>query len=359
MAKFPLDIGDTIEESLVFWYTRFFTHKAEALNKDGIKNDALYEECLNALAASPSSLEEIHKIVNNMKRAGFGGPSVYIKPLLLFATMIVKSRLESLKEIDSDFMTSFLSRATHGMSDATVNNYKNATLNFLSYLSSSNENEPNSGNGYIFSVKIGKINGVSSSTKKIPEYMTKKEMDKFLEVLEGYEFGRNKDAQIIFRLIIKLILFTGARVNEMVSLNKKDISFDDNGVVIKLKGKGKKYRVVSIANRNVKEDLDLYLKHTYPLCKNGRLFCGIINHEIDLNTRQVSKAVEQVLDFAKINKQKSGAHLLRHTYATYVYNQTRDLRLVQELLGHADSKTTQIYTHIDEERIKKVMDIFK
>lgn len=358
MAKFPLDIGDTIEETLIFWYTRYFTHKAEALNKDGIKNDALYEECLSALAASPSSFKEIHKIVNNMKRAGLGGPSVYIKPLLLFATIIIKSRLESLKEIDSDFITSFLSRATHGMSDATVNNYKNATLNFLNYLSSSNENEPNSGNGYIFSIKIKKINGVSSNTKKMPEYMTKKEMDKFLEVLEEYEFSRNKDAQIVFRLAIKLILFTGARVNEITSLSKKDINFEDDRVAIKLKGKGKKDRFASIANRNIKTELKFYLEYMHPLCENGRLFCGIMNHKIDLNTRQVSKAVEQVLERAEINKSKNGAHLLRHSFATYVYSQTRDLRLVQELLGHADSKTTQIYTHIDQERIKKVMDIF-
>ncbi len=358
MAKFPLDIGDTVEESLIFWYTRYFISKISTLTKEGVKNGTLYEECKDALAASPRTLEEIHKIINDMKRAGLNGPSVYIKPLLLFARAIIKSRFESLREIDEDFVQSFLSSDMYDKSDATLTNYKNAIINFLNYVSAYNENEPNSGNGYVFSIKIKKINGVSNNTKKIPEFMTKKEMDKFLKVLDEYEFGRNADAQIVFRVAIKLILFTGARVNEIASLNYKDISFEDDGIVIKLKGKGKKERVVAIANRNIKTDLDLYLKYIHPLCENGRLFCGIMNHKIDLNTRQISKAVEQVLDHAKINKQKNGAHLLRHSYATFVYNQTRDLRLVQELLGHADSKTTQIYTHIDNERIKKTRDLF-
>lgn len=358
MAKFPLDIGDTVEETLIFWYTRYFIYKADTLTKDGVKNDKLYKECLSALAASPRSFKEIHIIVNNMKRAGLNGPSVYIKPLLLFSEMVIESKIESLKEIDGEFITSFLSRVTCGKSSATLINYKNVILNFFNYMSTYNENEPNSGNGYIFVNKIEKINGVSSSTKKMPEYMTKSEMDKFLEVLNEYDFGRNANAQIVFRLVIKLILFTGARVNEITSLSKRDINFDESGITIKVKGKGSKERIVTIGNKNIKQSLELYLEHIYPLCENGRLFCGIMNHKIDLNTRQVSKAVEQVLDRAKINKQKSGAHLLRHSYATYVYNQTRDLRLVQELLGHADSKTTQIYTHINDERIKKTRDLF-
>lgn len=361
MAKFPLDIGDTIEESLIFWLTLFFTNKAESHTNKGVKNEELRQECLDALAASPRSFEEIHKIIKDLKNAGLNGPSVYIKPLLLFSNTIIKKRFDSLKEVDSALIKSFLSKLTNNLSDATLINYKNSIVNFFHFISTYNENEPNSGIGYQFALDVKKFAGISSSTKKMPEYMTKDELDKFLVALDNFSFEKSdnqQNAQLTYRLAIKLILFTGARVNEIATLNYKDVSFDKDGIIIKITGKGNKERIATIANRNIKHDFDLYLQHVYPLCMNKKLFCGLSNHSISLNTIQVSGAVREVLKSAEIIKRKSGAHLLRHSYATHVYNQTRDLRLVQELLGHADSKTTQIYTHIDEERIKKTRDLF-
>jgi integrase/recombinase XerD len=357
MARFPLDIGDTVDESLLFWSTRFFLNKTTILSGRKVTDDALFQSCVDELSKSPVSFDALHDISNRLKKSGFGGVSVFAIPIITFAKHTIEKQIESLKEIDDEFVTHYLAVTTKKMSDATKINYKNAVLNFLNYISSHNEDSPGSGSGFIFHIVIKKFGGLTSKTKKMPEYLNKEEMDKFLEAVDNYPY-RNDGSRLLFPLVIKLIHFTGARVSEIVGLNTKDVVVVSDGLVIKLNGKGNKERIVTIANRNIKKEYDLYNQHFASSCENKKFLCGLCDKKKELSSVQVSAMIRKVLKFGNISKSKSGAHLLRHSYATYVYGQTRDLRLVQELLGHADSKTTQMYTHIDQERIKKAMGIF-
>jgi len=77
-----------------------------------------------------------------------------------------------------------------------------------------------------------------------------------------------------------------------------------------------------------------------------------------LTQAYVSRVVEKILISCGIRKEKNGAHMLRHTFATMLYQKHHDLILVQEALGHADINTSRIYTHFDKEKLKKATDIF-
>jgi len=90
-------------------------------------------------------------------------------------------------------------------------------------------------------------------------------------------------------------------------------------------------------------------------CNNQLIFC---NSKGNLLTQSyISRIVEKILISAGIRKEKNGAHMLRHSFATLLYSKHHDLVLVQEALGHADINTSRIYTHFDTSRLKKTTDL--
>jgi integrase/recombinase XerC len=150
------------------------------------------------------------------------------------------------------------------------------------------------------------------------------------------------------RAILETFYSTGIRISELVGLDKEDVDFI--GGIIKVTGKGKKERVVPIGDVAVSAIRDYLGKRKKSsevlfLNKSGRR----------ITTRGVRGIVEKYLRLAGI-KQGVSAHTLRHSFATHLLNRGADLRSVQELLGHVNLSTTQIYTHLTTERLKNVYD---
>jgi integrase/recombinase XerD len=134
----------------------------------------------------------------------------------------------------------------------------------------------------------------------------------------------------------------------------KDFNKDSDAYIIQVRGKGNKPRVVMIKESIIKRDLIEW--ETIKNCNNNTLFC---NQKGDLLSQAyISGIVEKILLSAGIRKEKNGAHMLRHTFATMLYQKSKDLILVQESLGHADINTSRIYTHFDKDRLKQTTDIF-
>jgi integrase/recombinase XerD len=104
----------------------------------------------------------------------------------------------------------------------------------------------------------------------------------------------------------------------------------------------------------IKNDLSSWLDVKY--CDNNLLFCN--QKGKPLSQAYISSIVEKILLSVGIRKEKNGAHMLRHTFATLLYQKNKDLILVQESLGHADINTSRIYTHFDKDKLKKTTDIF-
>ncbi len=182
--------------------------------------------------------------------------------------------------------------------------------------------------------------------KHLPSFMTEEEVNKLIESAfaknEGDEFGLRD------RAILETFYSSGLRISELVSLSIDDV--DPISGVVKAFGKGKKERIVPIGDaalNAIKKYLDKRKKQSSALFlnKNGKR----------IGARGVRDIVEKYLKGAGIARGVS-PHTFRHSFATHLLNRGADLRTVQELLGHANLSTTQIYTHLTTERLKNVYD---
>lgn len=173
--------------------------------------------------------------------------------------------------------------------------------------------------------------------QKIPAVLTKEEVKKLLGSME------NKKS----KLMLSLIYACGFRVSELVNLKIKDLDFDENiGHVIQ--AKGKKDRIFNIP-LNLKKAL---MKNAEKQKQDGKeyIFTG---PKGKLSDRNIQKIMKKAASRAEIKKNVH-PHTLRHSFATHLLENNVDIRKIQELLGHADLSTTQIYTHISKEELKKI-----
>ena len=183
--------------------------------------------------------------------------------------------------------------------------------------------------------------------KKLPKYLNYEEMEKLLNSIdiEEKEGIRNK-------LIIELLYSTGIRVSELVNIKIKDIKIKENQ--INILGKGNKERIVLFGNK-AKESIKLYID-TYKELFKGNIYDSYLlinNKGKQLTTNKIELIVKEVLKKSSL-KLNISPHTLRHTFATHMLDSGADLKSVQELLGHENLKTTAIYTHVSNERLKNV-----
>lgn len=183
--------------------------------------------------------------------------------------------------------------------------------------------------------------------KKLPEFLYYQELEKLFAIPDtNLPLGQRN------LLILELLYATGMRVSELVSVKLKDI--DDFNNVIRVIGKGNKERLVSYG-AYCEDILTLYLKDgRNKLLKNNETDILLLNNNgKPLTDRGVRLILDNILKQVSINSHVS-PHTLRHTFATHMLNEGADLLTVQELLGHANLSTTQIYTHVTNERLRDV-----
>ena len=161
--------------------------------------------------------------------------------------------------------------------------------------------------------------------QQLPVFLTQQEVAKLIEAAPSKQS----------RLMIELLYSTGLRVSELVKLRYEDVNED--GTLRVKEGKGKKERVTVLPKRLMKE-----LKGAGPVFGKG-----------NMTTRNVQAIIKKTAERAGINK-KVTPHKLRHSFATHLLEKGTDVRIIQELLGHSNLQTTQIYTHVTKDTIKKV-----
>ncbi len=173
--------------------------------------------------------------------------------------------------------------------------------------------------------------------KSLPAVYTVEEISKIISACSNVKH----------RLILSLAYGCGLRMAEIRNL--KLPWFDYTRTTIRVTGKGRKTRVVMI-DEKIKEDLEHYLKHESP--GSIYLFEGRKKGE-KLTETTISKIYTRACEKANVEKKK-GIHTLRHSFATHLLENGTDLRFIQELLGHTHSKTTEIYTHVSPEAVRKI-----
>ncbi len=173
--------------------------------------------------------------------------------------------------------------------------------------------------------------------KKIPAVLTKEELKRLIDSIP------NKKS----KLMISLIYACGFRVSELVNLKVGDLDFAEMTGHVR-QAKGKKDRVFNIPHFLLKNLTKQVIEQKE--AKQEYLFTG---NNGKLSERNIQKIVEKAAKRAGIEK-SIHPHTLRHSFATHLLENGVDIRKIQELLGHADLSTTQIYTHISTEELKKI-----
>lgn len=182
--------------------------------------------------------------------------------------------------------------------------------------------------------------------KHLPSFMTEDEVYRLIESA----FAKNEKDLLGLRdrAILEVFYSSGLRISELVGLNLEDVDFISG--IVKIRGKGKKERIVPIGEAAltvIRKYLDKRKKQV------DAVFLNKNNRRI--TTRGIRDIVVKYLRVAGI-KPGVSAHTFRHSFATHLLNRGADLRTVQELLGHANLSTTQIYTHLTTEKLKSVYD---
>ena len=194
------------------------------------------------------------------------------------------------------------------------------------------------------------VAGILESPKLIrplPNVLNVVEVEKLLKSPDIREWMGIRD-----KAALELMYATGMRVSEMVDLPTSTLNLDVG--FIKCKGKGDKERMVPIGSQ-AKNAISRYMKTVRPsLLKNrtdNHLFLSRLGKRV--SRQSFWKMIKKYAKRARIKKEIT-PHTLRHSFATHLLERGADLRVVQEMLGHADIATTQVYTHINKERLKSI-----
>ena len=182
--------------------------------------------------------------------------------------------------------------------------------------------------------------------KKLPKYLNYGEIEKILEI-------PNKETTLGLRnaCILEILYSTGIRVSELVNLKIRDIDFYNKK--IRVLGKGNKERIVLFGNR-CEHLLERYIKESRAVLNKKKVEYLFLNN---LGQNISVRSIENIID--KIEKEAClkfsiSPHVFRHTFATHLLDNGADLNSVKELLGHENLNTTAIYTHVSNERLRKV-----
>lgn len=204
---------------------------------------------------------------------------------------------------------------------------------------------------YNYYIKIGKLNNnpidsISSPklAKHLPVYLTVDEVDKLLDIeIKDAFSARNKS-------ILEVMYSSGLRISELINLEFKNIDLNDS--IIRVMGKGSKERIVPISDLAIKY-LKIYIKDYRAdlVKKETNNYVYLNNHGKKMTRQGVFKMIKKLTSEKGINKDVS-PHTLRHSIATHMLENGADLRIIQEFLGHENIGTTQIYTHLTNEKLK-------
>ena len=195
--------------------------------------------------------------------------------------------------------------------------------------------------------------------RSLPKTLSVAEVDRLIETARArIEPAKGRDRVRALRLyaLIEMLYATGMRVSELVTLPRAVLAGD--GRVLAIKGKGGRERLVPL-NQAARAALERYLNVGFddgvaPMLPTKWLFAsrGVEGH---LTRQRLGQELKELAAEAGLDPERVSPHVLRHAFASHLLDRGADLRSVQQLLGHADISTTQIYTHVLEERLKKLV----
>lgn len=186
----------------------------------------------------------------------------------------------------------------------------------------------------------------------IPKALTEDEVEALLGAVVGDTPRALRD-----RAIVETLYATGVRISELVGLDRRDLDLDDG--LVRVFGKGSKERIVPVG-RSARDALAAYLAHGRPQLARPDRAPGADREAVVLNARGGRLSRQSCWKIVRTAAERAGLtgrlspHVLRHSCATHMLERGADIRVVQELLGHASISTTQVYTKVSPERLRAV-----
>lgn len=265
--------------------------------------------------------------------------SSYKNDLETFLNYIKDIGLKDLSEINSEHISAFFKLLKNlGLNERSSARYFSSIRGFFKYLLK---------NDYVESSPIEKMKAPKIS-RKLPSVLSVDEINMLLNSPSTEDkFGIRDKA------ILEVFYACGLRVSELINLKIVDLFLKEN--LIKVFGKGRKERLIPIGSTAI-ACIENYLTQSRPFLKKNlqsENYVFLSNRGKKFSRMGVWKIVKRYVEQTNIKKEIH-PHTFRHSFATHLIEGGADLRSVQEMLGHSDISTTQIYTHIDRDYIKKV-----
>ena len=258
----------------------------------------------------------------------------YSRDLKQYSDFLKENSITDTSKIEEETIYSYIDDLNDRYASTSINRIKTTIRNFHHYLN------------FKYNLKDPSLNVATSKGKKrLPVYATKQEIEKLMSVFN------DEDPQDLFdHTILETIYGLGLRVSECCDMRTSQVNLTDG--FVKILGKGNKERLIPIPD-TTKKLMHMYFANVRTLWQKKNTNRFFINHfGKPIYSEYVEKLIRNKAYEAGIKKPLT-PHKLRHSYATHLLEGGADLRVIQELLGHSDISTTEIYTHVEQERLKE------
>lgn len=289
-----------------------------------------------AMTNAPGAAWRMEEFEESMSRLSPHTRRRYLFEVRTFAVWLAERSVSTPSEINSKHIRGYQSeRIYEGVSKATLGSFVASLRRYERFLSESGEPE----------VAISQLS-TPKNVRRLPRLLSEEDVAFMLgEASAGAGAKKNGLRDVA---ILETLYASGLRVSELCALTLEDLDLVSLKLTVR-SGKGNKPRVVPMT-RAAKGALENYLrseKREGGTARAGGGYVFLSSHGIRLDPREIRRVIRRA-------GQVVGPHVLRHSFATHLLDGGADLRVVQELLGHAQLSTTQVYTHVSKERLQEV-----
>lgn len=287
-------------------------------------------------------LEDYVRYLKNTQQASSNTLEAYEHDVVRFIDFLVSENIESFDLVDNYVVRTFIAKLRLGeisdvkISDNSLARNISSLRSFFYYLVEFKEFDKNP------FVHVKQI----KQKQQIPEFLYFNEIEQLLDSIVVVDFWSLRN-----RLMFEMMYGCGLRVSEVANLQVRNINISER--YVQIVGKGNKERIVPF-HPMIKKLLIEYLAE-YNQRNLVHDYVFINNRNKQLTTRGIQYTLEQVTVKSGLNKHVS-PHMLRHSFATHLLDNGADIKVVQDLLGHENISTTQIYTHVS---IEKLVDVYQ
>lgn len=377
--SFQLEPFNTWNENFVFWLSRYLFVKCEEQSKRFVSEKDLPKilSIQNSIIEC-NDIEKIGDLVNELARLKFKSIKTYYNNVYPIFYFLLERDAYSIKNITTNLLSNYFSftkekeeqlkdkiknaektrniKKIYELSYASKMNRLTILINFIKYIEDSNIDSENE-LGYIFDIKRKEILKQIKKEKRVLSVLTPSEgFQRFFSAIENVPYKDSlKDRNI---LMLKLLMYLGIRVSELIYLKNDDITIENDNVKFNIIGKGNKQRILYVKYSHIKADMDRYEKIRVNSDEN---FYFTTPKGKQVNDRYINTLISNTLKLSGIEVSKmSSPHMIRHSLASYLKHTLKmDNVSISKWLGHEDLKTTMIYLHFTEQEIIEMADNIK